>query len=89
MARRRIVVSGRVQGVGFRWFVSRQAKSLGIAGWVRNNPDGTVELEAEGEVDALDKLEAALRQGPRLADVEDVKSVEVPPRGEGGFRIVF
>jgi len=61
---RNYIVSGRVQGVGYRWFVMCRARTLGIAGWVRNRSDGTVEVWAEGKEAALDKLEKALREGP-------------------------
>jgi len=68
----RVVVSGRVQGVGFRAWVVREATSLGIAGRVWNRPDGGVEAEAVGPAAALERFLAALRQGPRLARVEQV-----------------
>jgi len=62
---RRFVVRGRVQGVGFRWFVEREAHTLGIAGWVRNNADGSVEVLAMGTRDQLAGLRSRLQQGPR------------------------
>ena len=66
-------VTGRVQGVGFRDFVLRQANSRGLSGWVRNSDDGrSVELCAEGEDAALESLVEALREGPRFSRVEDV-----------------
>ncbi|HJU74858.1 MAG TPA: acylphosphatase [Gemmatimonadaceae bacterium] len=65
-------VTGRVQGVGFRWFVREQARALDLAGWVRNLPSGAVELVAAGPPGALDKLERALREGPPGARVERV-----------------
>jgi acylphosphatase len=65
----RIVAAGRVQGVGFRRFVERTATSLGVRGWVRNRPDGAVELVAEASDEALDALRAALRRGPPGARV--------------------
>ena len=61
---RRFVVRGRVQGVGFRWFVEREAHILGIAGWVRNNPDSSVEVFAMGTRDQLAGLRSRLREGP-------------------------
>ena len=75
-------IRGQVQGVGFRYYVRNQAQRLGLAGWVRNRPDGAVELEAEGDPVALDRLVEALRQGPSLAAVEqvDLDWSEVPPR---------
>jgi acylphosphatase len=73
MKRLEAVVSGRVQGVGFREFVRHEASTLGIAGYVRNSDDGRdVELVAEGEDAALDELLRALHEGPRFARVERV-----------------
>ena len=73
---KRFVVHGRVQGVGFRWFVEREAHMLGVAGWVRNRPDGSVEVLAMGSRDQLLGLRARLRQGPRAARVDDVEESE-------------
>jgi acylphosphatase len=85
---RRFIVRGRVQGVGFRWFVEREAHMLGIAGWVRNNSDGTVEVLAMGTRDQLSSLRARLRQGPRAARVDDVAESEAKPvNGLTTFRI--
>jgi acylphosphatase len=69
---RRFLVRGRVQGVGFRWFVEREAHILGLAGWVRNNADGAVEVLAQGTVEQLSSLRDRLRQGPRAARVDRV-----------------
>jgi acylphosphatase len=66
------VVHGDVQGVGFRYFVQRKARGLGLSGWVRNNDDGTVEVVAEGPRASLDALDRALREGPRMARVDTV-----------------
>ena len=71
-ARRRLRVRGRVQGVGFRWFVREQARALGLSGWVRNNEDGTVELEVSGSDADVAQLEAIVRQGPDSALVAEV-----------------
>lgn len=69
------IVRGRVQGVGFRFFVIDEARALGLTGWVRNGEDGrTVEVVAEGPEERLRQLEAALRNGPRMAAVETVDS---------------
>jgi len=85
---RRFVVRGRVQGVGFRWFVEREAHVLGISGWVRNNADGSVEVLAMGSRDQLLGLRSRLRAGPRAARVDDVEEVETKPvAGLTTFRI--
>lgn len=74
MERKRMhaTVRGRVQGVGFRDATARTARALGLEGWVRNRADGSVEVLAQGDPAALDRLEAFLRTGPRLAAVTDV-----------------
>ena len=85
---RRFIVRGRVQGVGFRWFVEREAHILGIAGWVRNNHDGSVEVLAQGTRDQLSGLHCRLREGPRAARVDAVEVSDA--RGVAGlnsFRI--
>ena len=85
---RRFVVRGRVQGVGFRWFVEREAHVLGVSGWVRNNADGSVEVLAQGTRDQLLGLRSRLRQGPRAARVDEVEESEVGPvAGLTSFRI--
>src|SRR6195256_5466225 len=85
---RRFVVRGRVQGVGFRWFVEREAHVLGVSGWVRNNADGSVEVLAQGTRDQLLGFRSRLRQGPRAARVDDVEESEVGPlAGLTSFRI--
>jgi acylphosphatase len=85
---RRFVVRGRVQGVGFRWFVEREAHQLAIAGWVRNNGDGSVEVLAMGTREQLFGLRSRLRQGPRAARVDDVEELEERPiEGLNTFRI--
>jgi acylphosphatase len=85
---RRFLVRGRVQGVGFRWFVEREAHILGIAGWVRNNVDGSVEILAMGSREQLLGLRSRLRQGPRAARVDDVEETETKPvAGVTNFRI--
>lgn len=65
-------ITGRVQGVGFRNFTQRCARELNVTGWVRNEPDGSVRLEAEGPRDALEQLNEAVHEGPRLARVRTV-----------------
>lgn len=77
----RAVVRGRVQGVGYRASTEREATRLGLAGWVRNLPDGAVELEAEGPAVAVDALVAWCRRGPALARVTAVDVDERAPTG--------
>ncbi|MBI4161590.1 MAG: acylphosphatase [Acidobacteria bacterium] len=85
---KRFFVAGRVQGVGFRWFVRDAAEQLGIQGFVRNLADGRVEVLAEGAADRLEALARALRRGPAGARVEAVEEREEPaPTGARGFRI--
>lgn len=73
----RWLVRGRVQGVGFRYFVLRRAQAAGLAGWARNLPDGSVEVVARGTDDELASLESALREGPPRSVVTDVERQEV------------
>jgi len=66
------LVKGRVQGVGFRWFVQREAAEIGLRGWVRNTPEGDVEVLAAGEPDQLEDLQLALAKGSRGSRVDQV-----------------
>jgi acylphosphatase len=84
----RMRVTGQVQGVGFRAFVSRRAAELGLAGWVRNLPDGGVETEAVGAEDALARFVDAVKVGPRLARIEQASEQWFDPaEAPRGFRI--
>jgi acylphosphatase len=83
--RRRLVVSGRVQGVGFRVSVARRA--AGVAGWARNLPDGRVEVVLEGDPDSVARVEAFVREGPRGAHVEAVEASDEEPDGLESFRV--
>ncbi|MFQ5704395.1 MAG: acylphosphatase [Gemmatimonadales bacterium] len=74
----RWTISGRVQRVGFRWFVMSQAERLGVVGWVANLPDGRVEVVGKGTAENLQLLEAALRRGPRIARVDHVEKGDFP-----------
>jgi acylphosphatase len=74
---RKYLIRGEVQGVGFRYFVLRRARALGLAGWARNLPDGRVEVVARGAVELLDQLEAALEAGPSHARVAAVDKSEI------------
>jgi acylphosphatase len=76
---RRFLVRGRVQGVGFRWFVEREAHILQLAGWVRNNADGSVEVLAIGTSEQLFGLRSRLQEGPRAARVDNVEESEAEP----------
>jgi acylphosphatase len=77
MKRIRFVVTGRVQGVGFRWFVKAEARPLGLTGWVRNREDGAVEGEVEGRDDAVDAFVPCLEEGPSSAIVTNVEITEI------------
>lgn len=87
VVRRRVVVWGVVQGVGFRWHCAREAARLGVAGRVRNLGSGDVEIVAEGEVDAVDRLVAWARRGPSGAEVMGLEVVDEEPQGLAGFRV--
>jgi acylphosphatase len=79
MQARRWLIRGRVQGVGFRRFVQREAAELCLHGWVRNLDDGRVEAFAQGAAEALDALQGRLWQGPRWGEVRDVEVLEEAP----------
>ena len=78
-------ITGRVQGVSFRFWTQQQARERGVSGWVRNEPDGSVSGHFEGPADAVDGLVAWCGHGPPGARVDTVDVVEVPPAGAGGF----
>ena len=84
---RRVVVRGHVQGVFFRDSTRRRAQSEGVAGWVRNRPDGAVEAWFEGPAEAVERLVAFARRGPRGAEVESVEAVDEAPAGLEGFQV--
>jgi acylphosphatase len=82
------VITGQVQGVGFRYFTRETAMREGVYGWVRNSADGSVEVEAEGEAEAIERFEHRIRQGPRGALVEQVNTTEsLPSHHNTGFEI--
>lgn len=87
MIRRRLVVHGIVQGVGYRYACAREAQRLGVRGSVRNEPDGTVVVVAEGDASAVQSLVAWARQGPAHASVQRVDVVEEPPGDLTGFGV--
>jgi acylphosphatase len=85
---KRFTISGRVQGVGFRFFVEDRAAVEGVHGYVRNLPDGTVEALIEGDDESVLRVERALRRGPPSARIERVDVEQVPPSGRAtGFSI--
>jgi acylphosphatase len=86
---RRYIVKGRVQRVGFRFFVEHAAQREGIQGYVRNQHDGSVEIVAEGDAEALQRFEMAVRRGPAGARVDDVDTIAVEPSSRfAGFRVM-
>ena len=87
MIRRRVIVHGRVQGVGFRYSVARAAQSRGVAGWVSNRPDGTVEAVFEGDSEAVDSLVRFCREGPRGAVVNRLEVAGEEPEGLTRFAV--
>ena len=87
MIRRRVVVHGRVQGVFFRDSARQRAQQHGVAGWVRNRPDGAVEAVFEGEQAAVERLVEFMRDGPRGAEVSDVEVTQEQPEGLEGFDV--
>jgi acylphosphatase len=87
MIRRRVVVSGQVQGVFFRDSCRRQAQAHGVTGWVRNRPDGAVEAVFEGEPEAVEAMIGWARKGPPAAEIDQVEVTEEEPAGERSFRV--
>ena len=83
----RFRVTGRVQGVGYRYFALVEAQALGVAGFAKNLPDGSVEVVAEGRPEAVSAFEARLREGPAFARVEIVDRERIATRGDQGFHI--
>ena len=86
-ARAHVVVKGRVQGVFFRAETRDRAQSLGLAGWVRNNPDGSVEAAFEGDRERVESMVGWCRKGPAHAQVDDVAVDWVEPENEPGFKV--
>ena len=87
MAAFRYLVSGRVQGVGYRYFVLREAETLGVSGFAKNLADGRVEVVGEGPDEVLLDFEARLRQGPAFSKVTSLERSPIAPRGGLGFQI--
>ena len=88
MRAKRLIISGRVQGVGYRDWLAERARCLGLSGWVRNHTDGTVEALIAGDTPSVEELQRACRRGPRLAEVSSIAeelAEEMP--GQVGFRV--
>jgi acylphosphatase len=83
----RVIVRGRVHGVGFRYHTADRARRAGVAGFVRNQPDGSVEAAFEGRSACVEELLAFVRRGPRSARVDGVEQFEEPPNGDAAFEI--
>jgi len=88
MEARHVRVTGRVQGVGYRAWAQRTAEALGVTGWVRNRPEGSVEAVVAGPGEAVEAMIAAMRDGPAAARVAAVEVADADPPPEDGFRIV-
>ncbi len=87
MIRRRVIVRGRVQGVFFRQACQREAVAMGVAGWIHNNHDGTVEAALEGDPDAVERVVSWMRVGPSEAVVTGVRVIDEALQGERTFKI--
>jgi acylphosphatase len=85
MRAKRLVIAGRVQGVGYREWMVREAQRLGVSGWVRNRPDGSVEALVYGGVDAVEELLRSCRRGPRMAAVSRIEEDWADPPDAPGF----
>ncbi|MDQ0645690.1 acylphosphatase [Microbacterium murale] len=83
----RVITSGRVQGVGYRWFVREEASARGVDGWVRNRRDGTVEAELHGAGADVQAVLDSMAQGPSGARIDDVRVTDVPASASPGFEI--
>jgi acylphosphatase len=87
LTRRRVVVSGRVQGVFFRDTTRRRAEAASVAGWVRNTPEGSLEAVFEGDPASVDQLVEFCRRGPSRAEITSVQVSEEEPEGLSGFQV--
>lgn len=89
MRRVHVIISGQVQGVGFRYYTKQTGDRLGLTGWVRNRSDGTVEAEAEGDEESVEELVTWLGNGPAGAQVQHARVTELDPTGGSDFDIRF
>lgn len=89
MTAKRLVIAGRVQGVGFRAWMAEQARALGVSGWVRNRLDGSVEALVAGDVAAVEELLRLCRRGPRMAEVTSIEEEMADPPDHPGFHQGF
>jgi acylphosphatase len=85
---KRLVITGRVQGVGYRAWMTEKARALGLSGWVRNRADGAVEALVAGDVAAVEEMSRACRRGPRLAEVARIDEELAEPPEEAGFHLM-
>ena len=85
MNAKRLVIAGRVHGVGYRDWLVEKARALGLSGWVRNRPDGTVETLLAGDIAAVEEMSRLCRRGPRLAEVSSIEEDLAEPPEEPGF----
>ena len=88
MNAKRLIISGRVQGVGFREWMVEQARALGVSGWVRNRVDGSVEALVAGDIASVEELSRLCRRGPRMAEVTSIEEDMADPPEHPGFRRV-
>ena len=88
MSAKRLIVTGRVQGIGYRIWMVEKAQALGVSGWVRNRLDGSVEALVAGDVAAVEELLRLCRRGPRMAVVETIEEEMADPPEQFGFRQV-
>ena len=87
MNAKRLVIAGRVQGVGFRAWMVHKAAELGISGWVRNRPDGAVEALIAGDIASVEEMARLCRRGPRMAEVSSIDEDLAEPPEEPGFHL--
>jgi acylphosphatase len=85
MNAKRLVIAGQVQGIGYRDWMVRKARELGVSGWVRNRRDGTVEALIAGDIAAVEELSRMCRRGPRMAEVSSISEELAEPPAEPGF----